>query len=409
MNDIFKRMLKFSSIFIPLLTIMLYTSANSLAQDKEAGLEEMFAIFTEEQIVVSALKRPRTVSKSPAIMSVITAKQIKQLGFRTLMDALKTVPGFDIHMAVAGEKEFLVRGVGFSPKVKVMIDGHAIKTWDGAAVWTFGDLVVENIKRIEIIRGPGSALYGMNAFLAVVNVITKDIEDIEGFQLTASGGSFDTQNYNILFGKEYKDLEISGFLDYFDTEGFSKKIEQDILFPASFSKSPGRAQTEKEKTDLNLKLSYKNLEIKGKYMKKRWEDYIGLADALNDETELKDTYIFSDILYKLALGEKLNITPRIYYDQYNYDPFIQTRPNGFVATVDTPFGPFPIVPGGIAARARFKYRTIGFENQFNYNIFKGNELTFGFQFEWTKLHDVKYSTNFIPTTPVPPSLTCGFF
>jgi|TARA_B100002003_G_C14007667_1_gene486252 iron complex outermembrane receptor protein len=87
---------------------MLSYLANSFAQEEETGLEDMFAIFSEEQIVVSALKRPRSVSRSPAIMSVITAKQIRQMGFRTLMDVLKTVPGFDIHMAVAGEKEFRI-------------------------------------------------------------------------------------------------------------------------------------------------------------------------------------------------------------------------------------------------------------------------------------------------------------
>ncbi len=256
-----------------LLNLTLSVSKNSFAQDKETGLEEIFAIFSEEEIVVSALKRPRTVLKSPAIMSVITAKQIKQMGFRTLSDALKTVPGFDIHMDNNGEMEFIARGVlDFdSNKVKVLIDGHSInEPGSGGASFNFFDLVVENIKRIEIIRGPGSALYGQNAFFAVINVITKDTEDIDGFQWTASGGRFDTQNYNLLFGKEYGDLEISGFFDYFDTEGFSKKIEQDVIQPPdSGSMAPGRSQNEKEKTDLNLKLSYMNLEIMGKYLKWR--------------------------------------------------------------------------------------------------------------------------------------------
>ncbi|MEE9194189.1 MAG: TonB-dependent receptor, partial [Thermodesulfobacteriota bacterium] len=375
---------------------MLFNLVSSFAQDEETGLEDMFAIFTEERIVVSALKRPRTVSKSPAIMSVITARQIKQMGFRTLMDVLKTVPGFDIHMAVAGEKEFIVRGVGSSPKVKVMIDGHSIRTWTGAAVWNFGDLVVENIKKIEVIRGPGSALHGQNAFLAVVNVITKDTEDIDGFQWTVSGESFDTQNYNMLFGKEYGDLEISGFFDYWYTEGFSEKIEQDIIFGGPGSKSPGRSQNEKEKTDLNLKLSYKNLEIKGKYMKKRREGYIGVNHALNDETELKDTYIFSELIYKLALGEKLEITPKVYYDQYNFDPLFEQRPDGFVDSFGRSY------PDGIQGETIFKQRTLGFENQLNYEVFEGNELTFGFQYEWMHQHDIKSAEfTFHPVTLAP--------
>ena len=391
-------MAKLKLIMSLLIYFMLSNLTHLSAQDEETGLEDMFAIFTEEEIVVSALKRPRSVSKSPAIMSVITSKQIKQMGFRTLVDVLKIVPGFYISMDETGEREIAVRGVldDASQKVKVLIDGHSINdVWRGGAMWNFNDLPVENIKKIEVIRGPGSALYGQNAFLAVINIITKDTEDIDGFQVTTSGGSFDTQNYNLLFGKEYGDLKISGFLDYFDTQGFSKKIEQDTLFPASFSKSSGRSQNRKEKTDLNLKLSYKNLEVKSKYMKKRREDYIGVNDALNDESILKDTYIFSELTYKLSLGDRLNITPKVYYDQYNYDPFFEQRPDGFV----DPFG--RLHPDGLKGRLRLKQRTIGFDNQINYKVFEGNELTFGFQYEWIHQGDIHYGTNFHPVTFAP--------
>jgi iron complex outermembrane receptor protein len=381
---------------------MFLNPVNSFGQDEETGLEEMFAIFTEEEIVVSALKKPRTVSKSPAIMSVITARQIKQMGFRTLMDVLKIVPGFDISMDETGEREIAVRGVldDASQKVKVLIDGHSINdAWRGGATWNFDDLAVENAKRIEVIRGPGSALYGHNAFLAVVNIITKDTEDIDGFQLTTSGDTFDTQNYNVLFGREYGDLKISGFFDYVGTEGFSEMIEQDVLFPASSSKSPGRSKNRKEKTDLNLKLSYNNLEIKGKYMKKRRKDYIGVGDALNDETIIRDTYIFSELIYKLHLGEKLNMTPKVYYDQYNYSPFFEQRPDGFVGPIAVP--PFTATfPDGIKGQLRFKQRTIGFENQLNYKVFEGNELTFGFQYEWIHQHEIKFSKNTHPVSNV---------
>ncbi len=383
-------MLKFNLIALLLPGFILSSLVNSSAQNEETGLEEMFAVFTEEQIVVSALKRPRTVLKSPAIMSVITAKQIKQMGFRTLQDLLRTVPGFDIASDNLGTIETTGRGIGKSEKVKLLIDGHSVNDpWAGGGAWNFDDLVVENIKRIEIIRGPGSALHGQNAFLAVVNVITKDIEDIDGFQWTASGGRFDTQNYNMLFAKEYGDLEISGFFDYFDTEGHSRKVEQDVLFPAPFSQSPGKSHNNREKTDLNLKLSYNNLEIKSKYTKKRRRDHIGVGDALNNDSLIKTTYFFTEINYKFSLGEKITIVPKIYYDQYNYDPFLEQRPDGFSVT---PFPGFTITyPEGFQGQVRHKQRTIGFENQINYNLFKGNELTLGLQYEWIHQGDVKSS------------------
>ncbi len=384
----------FLALFI-LLSLSISIFGNLYAQDKETELEEIFAIFSEEEIVVSALKRPRTVAKSPSIMSVITARQIRHMGAKTLSDVLETVPGFDVQMDNNGEKEFAVRGVldGSSQKVKVLIDGHSInEPGSGGASFVFYDLITENVKKIEIIRGPGSALYGQNAFLAVINVITKDTEDIDGFQLTTGGGSFDTQNYNLLFGKEYKDLKISGFFDYLDTEGFSKKIEQDIIFTDPASLTPGRSQNSKEKTDLNLKLSYKNLEIKGKYLKKRREGYIGFDDALTDDTEWKDTYIFSEFIYRLRLSEKLNTTTKAYYDQYNSDAWLESRPEGSSSGA---------YPDGIKAITRIKYKTIGFENQLNYNVCKGNELTFGLQYEWIHQGDIHYGLNINPLTFAP--------
>jgi len=319
-----------TALFV-LVILTLPITRSSYAQSKGTGLEEMFAIFSEEEIVVSALKKPQTVSRSPAIMSVVTAKQIRQMGARTLADVLEMVPGFDITMNKNGTREIGVRGILLldSSKVKVLIDGHSInEPATGGATWLFDSLVVENAKRIEIIRGPGSALYGQNAFLAVINVITKDTDDIDGFQLTTSGGSFDTQNYNVLFGKEYKDLKISGFIDYFDTEGFSKKIEQDIIFTDPTSLTPGRSQNEKERTDLNLKLSYKNLEVNSKYMNREKEGYIGFDNALG-ETTWYDTYAFIEFKYNLKLSEKLNITPKAYYDYYNSDSWVESRPEGF--------------------------------------------------------------------------------
>ncbi|MHC4453697.1 MAG: TonB-dependent receptor plug domain-containing protein [Planctomycetota bacterium] len=392
-----KKTVKINLIVFSLICFVLSSLVDLSAQDEGTGLEEMLAIFSEEKIVVSALKKPSSVLKSPSIMSVITARQIKQMGFRTLVDVLKIVPGFYISMDETGEREIAVRGVldDASQKIKVLINGHSINdVWRGGAMWNFDDLPVENVKRIEIIRGPGSALYGQNAFLAVVNIITKDTDDIDGIQLTASGGSFDTQNYNILIGKEYGDLKISGFLDYLDTEGFSKDIDQDILFPASFSKSPGRSHNRKEKTDLNLNLSYNNLKLNTKYMKKRRKDYIGVGDALNDETTLRDTYIFLELTYQLSIGEKLNIIPKVYYDQYNYDPFFEQRPDGFTSGA-------AVYPDGIKGQLRFKQRTLGLDNQVNYKLFQGNELTFGFQYEWIHQHDIHFSKNSHPITNAP--------
>ena len=120
---------------------------------------------------------------------------------------------------------------------------------------------------------------------------------------------------------------------------------------------------------------------------------------------IKDTYAYAELIYKLFSGEKLNVIPRVYYDYYRWDNVFQTRPDGFIQPI--PFPPFGIpYPDGIKGDVGFKQNTIGFENQVNYKVFEGNELTFGFQYEWIHQGDVNSdeytfdpTNNFLPISP----------
>ena len=168
----------------------------------------------------------------------------------------------------------------------------------------------------------------------------------------------------------------------------------------------------RKKQTLNLKLSYHNLEIKGKYMHKRREGYIGIGHALNNETNIEDTYAFAELTYKWFLGEKLKVIPRVYYDYYKWNNVFQTKPDGFViASVHSPcFWTWWCsieYPDGIKGLVGFKQSTIGFENLVNYKVFEGNELTIGFQYEWIHQGDVRSdeytfdpTNNFLPVSPV---------
>ncbi len=371
----------------------------------DAILEEIRWLQAESMITI-ATRHETPLSKAPSIATVITARQIKQMGFRTLADILKTVPGYDVQMDQVGTKNISVRGSDYrnSERVRFLIDGHAVNDpyWGGATT-NFWDLVVENIKRVEIIRGPGSALFGKNAFVGVVNIVTKDTEDIDGFQWTTSGGSFDTQNYNMLFAKDYGDIKISGFFDWFDTNGPDRTIEQDTAFPNSWSMSPGGSHNEREKTDLNLKLSYKNLELNTKYMKKRREAYIGISGAFTDDNRLEDTYVFAELIYNsLSLTDKLNMKPKAYYDRYDFDWDLENLAEGYLG----------IYPDGFRGLTSLTLHTLGFEDQFTYDVFDNNRLTFGFQYEWlyqnnARSHDFTFDPSGVISPfglfgPVPP-------
>lgn len=163
--------------------------------------------FTFGEItVITAARREQAKSDAPAVMTVITAEEIQQRGYRTILEALRDVPGFDINDN-GNWVDTGIRGVNervtYGKHIQYLLDGHdmGFKQFTRNLVspsW----VAMSNIKRIEIIRGPGSALWGANAFLGVVNIITKDSEDVDKFELVSQAGSFNTTSFAYHGGKK---------------------------------------------------------------------------------------------------------------------------------------------------------------------------------------------------------------
>lgn len=150
--------------------------------DEGDDLQDIEDIDLEDllnQKVTTATKTETTAEKTPAVVTVITAKEIRARGLRNLAQVLSSVPGFynvyDLH-----SHNFGVRGINGGPRargnvIKVMIDGQPVAFRSNLANF-FGDelIPIEAVERVEVIRGPASALYGANAFLGVINIITTD-------------------------------------------------------------------------------------------------------------------------------------------------------------------------------------------------------------------------------------------
>ncbi|HEX9970957.1 MAG TPA: TonB-dependent receptor plug domain-containing protein, partial [bacterium] len=152
--------------------------------------------FTFGEItVVSAARRAQSISEAPAAISVITEEDINVSGAITIPDLLRMVPGLDVMQITASDLVVNSRGYNkeMSNKMLVLIDGRHVY-WDfyGIILWDSFPIVLEDIKRIEIIRGPGSALYGANAFSGVINIITKSAEEVKGTHVFVTGGTIDT-------------------------------------------------------------------------------------------------------------------------------------------------------------------------------------------------------------------------
>ncbi len=395
------------------------------AISEELSAEAIWFGAGEEVTIATRLKTP--IGKAPSVVTVITDEEIKNLGYRTLVEVLRIVPGFEImKFADFGMESPSVRGlatVNGANRIRLMLDGHFVNNpLRGRAFNEFDDFPVENIKRIEIIRGPGSAMYGENAFSAVINIITKDAGDIDGVKLTSGYGSFDTYEENVLFGETNGKVSISGMAHYRQTSGFDGIIESDSQtnidnalspfgIPAA-SQAPGSVHDGRQEYDVNLKVVYENLYFLGWYGNKNQEPFVGPQYALADGSNVEDNHVFGEVGYKMTFEEKLTIKPRIYYDQIDTDIFIKSLPEGTTLPLDTNgdgiTDTFNYYPDGFVGDGIVSEKIVGTEIPFDYNLFDGNILTLGFEYRLINQTNVQFLTNFDPVTMAPLPSTQDF-
>lgn len=374
-------------------------------------MEASWLGYGEDVSIATRYKIP--ISKAPGMITVITSEEIKNLGYRTFVELLRIVPGFEILKAGGYGSSFPVaRGLHGADKIKILLNGHLVNApADGAVFDRFDDFPLENIKRIEIIRGPGSALYGENALLAVINIITFDASDIDGAKITSGYGSFDTYEENAIFGKKLGKVELSGMAHYRQTAGFDGVIKTDSqttldkTYKTNASLAPGKVHDGRQEYDLNLKTVYKDFYVEGWYLNKHRGPFIGSRLALNDETDMETNSLFCEAGYKKTYEEVFTLKPRIYYDQFDDNSFLENYPEGVRLFVDTngdgKRDTYYTYPDGQIASVIGIQRAVGTDIPIDYKVFDGNIVTVGVECRFINQSDTHFSSNYNPLTRKP--------
>lgn len=173
-------------------------------------------LFGEEQLKVEAATKTEVpISKAPSAVTVVTAKQIEESGARTVADILRLAAGVNVRWNPMGETVD-IRGFGenpFSNRILLLIDGMPYNSGDTGGFPlspAFDFFPMQNIKRIEVVRGPGSSLYGENAYWGVVNLVTLSGEDLAGGKAQLYGGSRSTASATALYGTKTANGSILG-------------------------------------------------------------------------------------------------------------------------------------------------------------------------------------------------------
>jgi iron complex outermembrane recepter protein len=155
------------------------------------------------QVVNTVDRQESTVGRSPAAVFVITPEMIKRSGARSIPEALRMAPGVEVAQIGSDIWAISIRGFNgrFANKLLVQIDGRAVYTLDfGGVYWNQQDVVLEDIERIEVIRGPGAVMWGSNAVNGVINILTKKSSDTQGAFIESGGGNQERDFNTVRYG-----------------------------------------------------------------------------------------------------------------------------------------------------------------------------------------------------------------
>ncbi|NOZ38833.1 MAG: TonB-dependent receptor [Planctomycetes bacterium] len=153
--------------------------------------------------VTSVSRQVSTVGKSPAAIFVITNEMIRRSGARNVPEALRMAPGVHVARMNASTWSISIRSFGgrFADKLLVQIDGRSVYTpLFGGTLWDVQNVILEDVQRIEVIRGPGATIWGANAVNGIINVITKQSADTQGLMVQGGAGTEERGFGNVRLG-----------------------------------------------------------------------------------------------------------------------------------------------------------------------------------------------------------------
>jgi len=371
-------------------------SSASFAQVLEE--QELELSFGDEDFVSIATGKRQTLAEAPAVASVITSDQIRSSGARDLDQALEAIPG--MHVSVSNKAYnpiYVMRGVytGDNPQVLILINGIPITNiyiGDRSQVW--GGMPVENISRIEVIRGPGSAVYGADAFAGTVNIITKNAKDIEGIEVGGSAGSFDTRRAWALYGKQFDNWELALSLQLLSTNGQNEKIVADQqtifdqLFGTSVSHAPGPVNTSRDSIDIRADLMRDSIRYRIGYQGRRDVGTgAGVNQALDPSGEGESDRFNADITYHQPnFSEFWDVQAQLSYFNTGFSTRIFALPEGTLG------GAFP---NGVIGEPELREGHTRVDISGFYTKLDRHELRVGAGYYYQDLYEVKEKKNFI--------------
>lgn len=275
--------------------------------------------------VYSASRFTQKLSEAPSAVSIVTAAEIKAFGWRTLADILRSMRGLyvtnDRNYSYLGARGFQRPG-DYNSRFLLLIDGNRSNEaiYDQASIGTEGLVDVDTIDRVEFISGPGSSVYGTNAFFGVINIVTKSARNMKGAQVSAEAGSEGHRKARASYGWRNEDgVELLLSASSFRSSG------EDLYFPEFDAPETNNGVARRLDYDryrnLLAKAAAGPFNMKVAYVERtKGIPTASYAQVFNDpRSRTVDAQTAVDFGYRGALSRDVELTSRIHWGAYNYD------------------------------------------------------------------------------------------
>ena len=299
-------------------------SGDNVTRDlTDLGLQELMEI--EVTTVYGASKFEQTLMEAPAAVSIVTSSDIKRYGYRTLADILRSVRGFyttyDRNYHFLGIRGFSRAG-DYNTRFLLLVDGHRVNdnVFNQAPIGTDFHIDVDLIDRVEAIRGPSSSIYGTNAFMGVINVITRKGNDLKGMEVSGEAAGFDTYKGRLSYGRRFENgLEALVSGSTYDSKGRSELYYREFDSPATNNGIARNADGDRYNS-LFSTLMLKGFRLQGAYISR--DKTLPAApwgvEFNNTGTRTSDDRGYLDLKYEHIFDDRSNITTTLFYDYYQY-------------------------------------------------------------------------------------------
>lgn len=285
------------------LLVLLFTGAVTLLRASDAN--EAIAALLEDASDI-ATKRSLNVDYLPSVVTVIDADRFRDAGVRNLAEALAMLPGFQIQISPMGYTMTTVRGLKnpnayLSDKIKIMIDGVTIHNEVSGSSYFIMDFPLQMIDKIEVLRGPGSTLYGAGSFYATINIITKTANGY-GNRVLLGAGSYEylTGGTNLQTKVGEWDLRFDGYFQHNNKRLYSQQS-------SPWDHREGYSDERLEDYSIGFLARNGGFTLQSRFKRNVSGNFYGFEGEFNpipqDPGHHTNSYFFTEAAYEQKVGE----------------------------------------------------------------------------------------------------------